>query len=500
MRQGPMMAKSFRTMHKVLIFLFCISAITAGSLLAADKNKSKKAAAKPAPASEPKEPVDGGSFVIKMDVDLVTTDVSLMGTPKASLQSEDFILYDNETEQEIAFFSQDQLPLAIALNVDASESIREYLPMLQIAAYSTLRRLKSEDQVALSTFNSTRSRLADLTEDRSEIAEKLGKIKINWGTNIYDSLYDSAIYLQAKAPRRRRAIILVSDNCHVIMGGETYHGKDAVRTELLEGNTLLYDIKTPGGVCYDEDANIRRIVELTGGIVIDVHNPEGIQPALKQIVNHLRKQYTLGFNPTAPGEKGSFHKLAIKLKNDKACSECRIVTRAGYYSGVHPPAPQAEDSKDKKKKIEDPEKLDQELIQRSILAAGAYNFDLPGIQFNVKPVNQIDSAGQPQVKLDLAIPGSGITFEDVDSKHACKMRVVVFYAKENGKILGSDWKIIEGSLSNDAYNRIAQNNYPYSVTVPMKEPTQMIKIVLFDEKSDRIGTKVFLVQQDVPTS
>jgi hypothetical protein len=33
----------------------------------------------------------------------------------------------------------------------------------------------------------------------------------------------------------------------------------------------------------------------------------------------------------------------------------------------------------------------------------------------------------------------------------------------------------------------------------MKEATQMIKIVIFDENSDQIGTKILLVQQQTPS-
>ncbi len=496
------MGKWFHRTAVILFICTClIGVFAAGQLYGAAEN-TKQEAPKAAPA--PKQDTEEPSFQIKMSVDLVTTDVSVIGTPASGLQPEDFQIFDNEISHEVSFFSQDQLPLAIALDVDASESIRPYLPMLQIAAYSTLRRLKPEDQVSLHIFNAGRWRLADLTEDRIEIAEKIGKIKIALGTNIYDSVYDAVSYLRAKAPRRRRAVILVSDNCHVIFSGEAYHGKDGVRSELLEANTLLYNIRTPGesggfGGCYQSDAEIRRIAEDTGGMVINVEDPAGIQPALEKIIANLRKQYTLGFNPTESGDKGSFHKLAVKFSSKKTCPDCRILSRSGYYAGIASPLPNAEDTTNlKKKKVESPEKTDQILVQRSILAAGAFDRDLPGIKFNVKPTQQTDANGQPQVKLDLNIPAAGILFKDVESKHACKLRVVVFYAKENGKVLGSDWKKIEGFVGNDTYNRIVQNGYSYSVTIPMKDPTQLIKVVLFDEESDMIGTRVLIVQQAVP--
>jgi len=55
------------------------------------------------------------------------------------LQPEDFVIYDNDITQQVRHFLQDQLPLAIALLDDASESVRPYAPVLQIAGISVLR-------------------------------------------------------------------------------------------------------------------------------------------------------------------------------------------------------------------------------------------------------------------------------------------------------------------------------------------------------------------------
>ena len=121
---------------------------------------------------------DAESFKIKVGVDLVTTAVTVIGTLASPLRAEDFIIYDNGVAQEVTNFSRDPRPLAVAILVDGSLSTAPYLPVLQIAAASALRRLKPEDQVMLYSFNSSILRLSDLTEDRVLIAEKIGKIKV----------------------------------------------------------------------------------------------------------------------------------------------------------------------------------------------------------------------------------------------------------------------------------------------------------------------------------
>jgi Ca-activated chloride channel homolog len=495
-----MMASFFNNIRAILLICMCLIVISAASLFCVPQKQKQQPAPKAA-TQQQEVGAEQEAFKISVAVNLVTTDITVIGTPVSELKPEDFVIYDDGVAQEVAYFSQDQLPLAIALLIDASESIRDYLPMLQIAGYSTLRRLKLEDQVSLFSFNTARTRLADLTEDRFQIAEKINKIKIAYGTNIYDSIYDNATYLSAKASRHRRAIILVTDNCHNSMGGDTYHGPANCRTELLESATLLYNIRTPGDqgkpYCIEPDGEIRKMAEETGGEVLNVNTPIGLQPALEKIVTNLRKQFTLGFNPSVPGEKGKFHKLFVKLAAENRCPGCRLLSRSGYYGGVAPPLPSRDEKKDKKPLLRDADQTDQLLIKQSIITAAEFNMDMPGIPFEVKTTQQTDSKGQPEYKIDLLIHASAVKFKTVDSKHACKLRAVLFSANENGKVIGSDWRELEGLMSDETYNRIMQMGISYSATVPAKLQNQMLKVVIYDEETDRIGTKVLMLKQEM---
>ena len=198
-------------------------------------------------------------------------------------------------------------------------------------------------------------------------------------------------------------------------------------------------------------------------------------------------QYTLGFNPSASGAKGSFHELAVKFAGEDRCPGCRLLSRAGYYEGVAAPMPQKEDLPPAPQRPE--AKTDQMLIQQSILTAGTYDVDWPDLPFAAATIPQKDSTGQPQVKLDLKIDSSRIKFIDVDGQHACKLHVTVFYVNEKGKILGSEWKILEAQLKEETYRQAMKSGMLFSTTVPVKAEKQMVKIVVYDEHSDRAGSK-----------
>ena len=82
---------------------------------------------------------------IKVDVALVTTEVTVLGAAALDLRAEDFVVYDNGVAQQVTHFSRDKLPLAVALLMDRSSSIKPYLSVLQRAAVSALGQLRAEE-------------------------------------------------------------------------------------------------------------------------------------------------------------------------------------------------------------------------------------------------------------------------------------------------------------------------------------------------------------------
>ncbi len=113
-------------------------------------------------------------FKLRVDVQLVMVDAVVRdrnGRPMDNLQREDFRVFEDGTEQPITSFSQDKLPLAVALVVDRSGSIGFVMRQLRRTAYQTLSQLKPDDQVALFAFADQALRLEDLTTDRQRIAQ-----------------------------------------------------------------------------------------------------------------------------------------------------------------------------------------------------------------------------------------------------------------------------------------------------------------------------------------
>jgi VWFA-related protein len=301
----------------------------------------------PAPSRFPTENTKAGeadavglkiSVKVKMvQVDAVVRDRS--GRIMDGLQSDDFRVYEDNVLQELAGFSLDELPLAVALVIDRSGSVAPYISELRRIANRALDNLKPRDQVCLFSFAENVQRMEDLTSDRQRIADSLDRIQAGGLTNIMDALHDAARYLAQAAPDHRHAIILVSDNQQTV---QPRANEQDVITTAQETDTVVYSMKTskctpllgnllPTLVIGD---SVDRVAKETGGEVIKVADVSSLDDALRTVISHLRTSYSLGYYPPAGSRSGAFHAITVRLDDrfGKAGKDYSILAKRGYYA------------------------------------------------------------------------------------------------------------------------------------------------------------------------
>jgi VWFA-related protein len=440
-------------------------------------------------------------YKVKVNVDLVTTDATVMGDNVPELRAEDFVVYDNGVVQRISSFSHD-LPISLAFVLEPQMSMVG-LGERQIAPLSALRFLKPGDQVALYSLNG--DRLSNLTEDRLHIA-KLVRFLANgqrYDNNILGTLYDAARYLKQETASRR-AIILISQNClnakgfngEPIRKSELDRVADRSRVELLASAATLFDF--PGtddrvASCSEFNQKLQNIAEDTGGEMIRVRrdNTKRLsmpKNALESAINRLRTQYSLGFTPSNPGEPGSFHELTVRLANKDRCPTCQVKARRGYYAGVAAPLPPPQ--KPQAKPVQPFSEIDDKLIQQIMITAGLSYLDFDDISFAIANTAKIeDFSRQSQMMIDLSINPAGMETTILEGRRAYRMQVAFFYSDKKGNLLGSNFWKIDGFLNEEVNNRVMEKRIELSAKVPIKDKDQILKIVIYDEISGRITSK-----------
>ena len=297
-----------------------------------------------APESQLPLPEKGG-FTLKVDVSMVLVEATVRddrGRIANDLKREDFRVLEDGVEQQIIYFSRDELPLAVALVVDGSSSISPVLRELHHAAYDTLSQLKPEDQVALYAFAAHPERLVDLTTDRKSIADSIMGIGSAGGTNIADALHEAIDYLGQEARDRRHAVIMISDNQPTAKG--EFNGDDVIRLA-LETQTIVYSVRFGGDRlegAVDEPGWIpgarwvNKIMLETGGEIIDMAAVGSAQKAMAAVIARLKQRYTLGYQSSNTRRDRAFRVIDVRLSDLALDSKhpYRIFARHGYYPAL----------------------------------------------------------------------------------------------------------------------------------------------------------------------
>src|SRR5215510_15987192 len=105
----------------------------------------------PRPEQTPAAPeeVDAGD-IIRVDTTLVTIPVSVMdrdGRYIPNLKKEDFRIWEDDVEQDVAFFASVDKPFSVVLMLDTSPSTQFRLEEIQDAAITFVNQLRPDDKV-----------------------------------------------------------------------------------------------------------------------------------------------------------------------------------------------------------------------------------------------------------------------------------------------------------------------------------------------------------------
>jgi Ca-activated chloride channel family protein len=272
---------------------------------------------------------------IKVKVDLVSVLSSVMdehNRPAPDLPIEAFQLYEEGVQQKIEVFeSETQLPLDLALMIDASLSAHLEMSFEQDAAAHFIQQiLRPGDKLSLFYFDENVTQLKAFSDNVTALQAALKKIPDGAGTSIYDAVLLGARSLEHRGEDRRRVIILVTD------AGETTSRTDfeAARKEAVRSDALLYTIciravKNESGRNTAGEHALETISDTTGGTIFFPDSARELSTIFDTIDRELRTQYRLGYYPNPRGPANTYRKIEVKVLN----GDYHVRYRKTYLTG-----------------------------------------------------------------------------------------------------------------------------------------------------------------------
>lgn len=278
--------------------------------------------------SEPK----GNIFLVQTN--LVALDVSVLdkkGRPIDRLVKDDFRVFEDDVEQNLAFFSHENRPACWGIVLDRSGSMVGMMDEVYNAALHSLEAGTAEDESFIIAFNESVDIVQDFTSDRRKLLRRARNIFPGGSTALYDAV---ALALDHIRHGRHQKKVLV-----VVTDGEDNASRFTFGRLLdmaKESQILIYtlglfesmDLPILSLLRRRTKDELRRLAEESGGLSYFPKNMEECDRACRDIAEQVSRQYSLGYYPSNTNWDGKWRELRVEV----AQAEHRSVrTRRGYF-------------------------------------------------------------------------------------------------------------------------------------------------------------------------
>jgi Ca-activated chloride channel family protein len=292
----------------------------------------------PAPSSgqtldEPEKGADGG-YVFRAEVQEVTLRATVVDEhrrPVTTLDRNAFQVFEDGKPQPITFFRREDIPVALAVVIDNSGSMRDKRPSVNAAALNLVRESNPLDQVCVINFNNEYYLDQDYTGNVALLQDALDHIESRGGTALYDALVATSGHLMKSAKLKKKIILVVTD------GEDTASHEsleEAVRAIAVDGGPAVYAIGILG---HEKEKKARRalriLAEQTGGVAFFPGDLSQVQDISQQIAHDIRSQYTIGYKPSTPKREGGYRQVMVKA-SASGYKGLAVRTRSGYYAAA----------------------------------------------------------------------------------------------------------------------------------------------------------------------
>lgn len=275
---------------------------------------------------------------VRVSTNLITVPTEVLdrnGRYIGNLRKDDFVIYENGVQQDLAYFASIEQPFTVALLLDVSGSTQSQLQAIRTAANTFIKRLRPNDRLLLVSFDGKINVLTEAVTLNDLRKIKLRLDAINDGTLLYDTVGFVLNQRLAKLPGRK-AIVLMTDG--VDNGSRQASLRQNLR-DAEEANVLIYTVqyntlpqlperlsqivnvkarehtRTKMLRDYAVGSNyLEALAEKTGGRIYRADDLADVPQVFTAITDELGRQYSLGYYPKGQANPGEKRDIRVKTK------------------------------------------------------------------------------------------------------------------------------------------------------------------------------------------
>jgi Ca-activated chloride channel family protein len=276
------------------------------------------------------------------------------------LRPEEFVIYEDGIKQRLEFFGSVDEPFSVVLALDSSGSTSDQLGEIKAAANAFIENLRPHDRVMVLSFNDSVEVHCNLTNNRAELRDAIGAIRVGEYTQVYEAIY-TAVWEKLDGVEGRKAVIVFTDGIDTASSEIT---KDDTLDAVVESeDVIVYPIRystradverrlvsrrinvTGGGellasnVSVDKlreldrlyrsaDEYLHELAERSGGKVERADTIRDLRSAFAKIADELRHQYLLGYYTSDDQKQDSVRRIKVEVLRPGA----KVRARPGFRS------------------------------------------------------------------------------------------------------------------------------------------------------------------------
>lgn len=277
--------------------------------------------------------------IVRVSTSLITVPAEVLdrsGRYIGSLRKDDFRIYENGVEQQLAYFASVEQPFTVALLLDVSGSTQSQLDGIRTAANTFIKRLRPNDRLLLVSFDGKINVLTEAVTLAELRKKKLRLDAVNDGTLLYDTVGFALNQRLAGIPGRK-AIVLMTDG--VDGGSRKATFKQNLR-DAEEANVVIYTVQyntlpqLPERLSQIANPKAREhvrtrmikeygvgsnylqfLAERTGGRLYKAESLSDVPQAFGAITDELGRQYSLGYYPNGPVQPGEKRDIKVRTRS-----------------------------------------------------------------------------------------------------------------------------------------------------------------------------------------
>ena len=285
------------------------------------------------PRRAPKPAPEEARTSIRIESNLVLIPVSVIDSKDrlvTGLGPEAFRVYECKTEQTVAHFAEEDVPVSVGIVFDSSGSMRNKLREAKQALAEFAKTANPEDEFFLMRFDSRPELLAPFTHGLSAAQNLLLATKAAGKTALLDAVYMALDYMR-NAKNSRKALLVISD------GGDNHsrYTREEIRQVLRESGTAIYAMGLYAGpprILPEEvwagPGLLNEMADESGGRQFEIRTPSDLPEAAGLLGRELHNQYVLGVHPNGCTPDGRYHRIQVRVV---AGRNLRVFARPGYY-------------------------------------------------------------------------------------------------------------------------------------------------------------------------